>query len=53
MNCDTMSQCDANDIIMYLTTKIELSATPLLYFRVFYTPHLVIVVCDVRTKQYY
>ena len=29
MTCHTMNQCDANDILMYLTTIIvELSATP-------------------------
>ena len=27
MACHTMNQCDANDIVMYLTTLVELSAT--------------------------
>ena len=55
MTCDTMNQCDANDIVMYLTTIIaDLSATPCFVLLVYFlTHHILLLYYYVRNKQYY
>ena len=46
MTCGTLQQCDANDIVMYLTAmQLNCRTQHDCTFGVFYTPHLVVLLC--------